>query len=61
MDQNDSDGFGITIAWRYQINADWEIGTEFHYNKNTAANRVQLSLPIEQKQSQSRFVLAFHF
>lgn len=61
MDQNDSDGFGITIAWRYQINADWEIGTEFHYNNNTAANREQLGLPVEQKQSQSRLVLAFNF
>ena len=60
-DQNDSDGYGVTLAWRYQLNSNWELGAEYHYNENSVANRVQLDIPIEQNQSQSRLVIAYHF
>jgi hypothetical protein len=60
-DQNDSDGYGVTLAWRYQLNSNWELGAEYHYNENNVANRVQLDIPIEQNQSQSRLVIAYHF
>jgi len=61
IDQNDSDGYGLTLAWRYQLDPQWEIGAEYHYNQNSVANRVQLNVPIKQTQSQSRVVLSFKF
>ncbi|MAI37043.1 hypothetical protein [Alteromonas sp.] len=60
-DQNSSNGYGITLAWRYQYDRHWEFGAEYHRNENRADNRVQLGIPLSQTQVQSRLVVAYRF
>lgn len=60
-DINSSHGFGFTLAWRYDINQNWQLGIEHHTNENTAYNRVTLGLPVERDQSQSQFVAQFRW
>ncbi|WP_100644390.1 hypothetical protein [Alteromonas facilis] len=60
-DQNNSHGFGVTTAWRHQLDQQWEVGLEYHINKNRAANRVQLNLPEQATQQQLKLVLSYQF
>lgn len=60
-DQNNNDGDGYTLAWRYQWDQSWEIGAEIHRNTNWVENRVQLGLPTTIDQTQSRLVVAYQF
>ncbi|WJG10217.1 hypothetical protein [Aliiglaciecola sp. LCG003] len=60
-DMNSSDGLGVTLAWRYDINANWQIGLEQHFNQNSAQNRIPLDLPIEANQHQSLLVMQFRW
>lgn len=61
VDQNSSNGYGITLAWRYQYDRHWEFGAEYHRNENRAENRVQVGIPLSQTQVQSRLVVAYRF
>ncbi len=61
QDQNNSHGIGVTVAWRYAINSHWELGSEYHWNKNRAANRRQFSQSETITQQQLRLVLSYQF
>lgn len=61
IDINDSDGFGFTLAWRYDWQANWQFGIEQHYNKNRAQNRTTLGLDPQVEQSQTLFVLQYRW
>ncbi len=60
-DMNNSDGYGLTLAWRYDIDENWQLGIEQHFNKNTAQNRAQLDLPIDANQQQTLLVAQFRW
>lgn len=60
-DINSSDGYGLTMAWRYDINQNWQLGLEQHLNKNTAQNRVTLNQQISDDQHQSKLVVQFRW
>lgn len=61
IDINDSDGFGYTLAWRYNLNKQWQVGIEQHYNENTAPNRATLSLEPNNSQNQTLFVIQYRW
>lgn len=58
-DYNDSDGYGLTFAWRYQWTPNWQLGAEIHLNENSATNRMELNQPIKANQQQSMLVTQF--
>ena len=60
-DQNDSKTTAITAAWRYQHDANIELGLELHVNTNEAANRVQVGVSPKQDDAQGRLVFAYTF
>ena len=60
-DQNNSDGQGYTLAWRYDINKNWQIGAEQHINKNSADIRATLGENIQVDQNQSLAVLQYRW
>lgn len=61
IDINDSDGFGFTVAWRYNLNKAWQVGIEQHYNKNRAHNRITLGLTPDTEQSQTLAVIQYRW
>lgn len=61
VDQNDSDGMGLTFAWRYDLDNRWQLGFEQHFNRNSAQNRATLGLPVDTNQQQSLFVVQFRW
>lgn len=60
-DQNNSDGHGVTLAWRYDIDKNWQIGVEQHINKNSADIRATLGDNIQVDQNQSLAVLQYRW
>lgn len=60
-DPNNSDGYGVTLAWRFNLNKHWQIGLEQHANKNSADNRSTLNKNIEFNQQQSLAVLEYRW
>lgn len=60
-DVNSSDGYGLTVAWRYDLNRNWQLGFEQHLNKNTAQSRLSLNEKITDDQYQSKFVIQFRW
>jgi hypothetical protein len=60
-DQNDSDGQALTIAWRYSLDKNWQLGVEHHLNQNMAANRAAFEQPIEINQQQSMAVIQYRW
>ncbi|GLS26470.1 hypothetical protein [Marinibactrum halimedae] len=60
-DNNESNGYGITLAWRYNFTKQWQLGLEHHINRNTAVNRESLNIAQEQHQQQSLFVVQMKF
>lgn len=60
-DPNNSDGQGVTLAWRYDIDSTWQIGAEQHINKNSADNRATLGEDIQVDQHQSLAVLQYRW
>ena len=61
QDQNNSDGRGLTLSWRYNVNQNWQIGLEHLVTTNESANRVQLGQQTEVTQHQSLMVLQYSF
>lgn len=61
IDPNDSDGMGVTVAWRYDFDKHWQLGIEHHFNQNTAQNRATLALPVDTDQQQSLMVLQYRW
>lgn len=60
-DVNNSDGHSYTLAWRYQYTADWQLGMEYHYNNNFAANRADLQQPTAFEQQQWLAVIQYRW
>jgi len=60
-DQNSSHGVAYTLAYRYDMNEQLELGIEHHRNRNNAANRQQLGIKERQYQNQTRIVLSIRF
>jgi hypothetical protein len=60
-DQNSSHGVAYTLAYRYDMNEQLELGIEHHRNRNNAANRQQLGIKERQYQNQTRIVLSLRF
>ncbi|WP_339769288.1 hypothetical protein [uncultured Paraglaciecola sp.] len=60
-DINKSDGHGLTIAWRYNINKSWQLGLEQHVNHNRAYNRITLAEQPKQDQRQTLGVVQFRW
>ena len=58
---NNSDGHGMTLAWRYDFDTNWQIGAEQHINKNSADIRATLGEHIQVDQKQSLAVLQFRW
>lgn len=59
QDRNDSDGAAFTTAWRYDIDDNWQVGLEFHYNTNEAQSRIGLEQPPQSRQTQTLAVLQY--
>lgn len=60
-DKNDSDGYGVTLAWRYNLNKNWQLGIEQHFNTNESAIRADLGEITEVDQQQSLAVVQYRF
>lgn len=60
-DPNDSDGHGLTLAWRFSLSSHWKLGLEWHHNQTFAANRSQLALPTEMRQRQWLSVVEYRW
>lgn len=60
-DPNNSDGHGYTLAWRYQLDKNWQVGLEQHMNKNSADIRATLGQNIQIDQQQSLAVLQYRW
>lgn len=60
-DLNNSDGSGLTLAWRYKVNANWQLGLEQHVNRNQAAIRSTLGEGTRQNQQQTLVVAQFRW
>lgn len=61
QDQNNSDGNGVTLAWRYNLDKHWQVGLEHHFNENSAENRASLNQVVEINQQQSMAVLQYRW
>ena len=61
VDQNNSDGEGLTFAWRYDWSKQIQFGFEHHINRNAAANRPSLGEPEEVNQNQTMAVIQFRW
>jgi hypothetical protein len=60
-DLNDSDGYAVTAAWRHNFNKHWEVGVEYHLNRNTAENRVTVGDIVRADQRQTMFVAQYRW
>ena len=60
-DPNNSGGHGYTVAWRYNLDKNWQVGVEQHINKNSADIRATLGQNIQVSQQQSLAVLQYRW
>jgi hypothetical protein len=60
-DWNDSHGDALTLAWRYDISPQWQIGIEQHMNRNYAASRLSLNQEPQLDQLQSMVVVQYRW
>ena len=60
-DPNNSDGNGLTLAWRYSLNKSWQVGVEQHINENSALNRLTLAQQADSDQQQTLAVLQYRW
>ncbi|MDP5213620.1 hypothetical protein ORJ66_11255 [Pseudoalteromonas tunicata] len=60
-DPNDSHGEGLTIAWRFDLTAQWQVGLEYSVANSFAANRDLWQWPQNERQRQSLANLQYRF
>lgn len=60
-DPNNSHGHGVTLAWRFDVDKNWQIGLEQHINKNSADIRATLGQNVQVDQQQSLAVLQYRW
>ena len=61
FDPNNSNGHGLTAAWRYNWKPNWQLGLEWHKNQSHADNRALLSQPLRFAQQQAMAVLQYRW
>lgn len=61
VDPNDSDGSAFTFSWRRDLTQNWQIGAEFHFNRNFVENRATLGMAQRASQRQWSAVLQYQF
>lgn len=61
LDDNNSDGWGLTATYRYNINDNWQVGTEVVYVDSFQASREQLGQEGDIEQTQFLAVAQFRF
>lgn len=61
FDPNSSHGEGLTMAWRYNWLENWQVGAEYHYNHNSAQNRLQLKQNQQADQNQTLLVIQYRW
>ncbi|WP_034475471.1 hypothetical protein [Aestuariibacter salexigens] len=61
MDINSSRGSAVTFAWRYDINPNWQIGTEVVIVDSDNDNRPTVGEPVGRHQQQAMAVLQYRF
>lgn len=60
-DKNDSREEALTMAWRYDIDAKWQIGIEQHVNANFVESHVSLMQKQHIHQQQTLAVLQYRW
>ena len=60
-DWNDSHGQALTLAWRYDLNLQWQFGLEQHFNRNYAASRLSLKQEPQIEQQQTMAVVQYRW
>lgn len=60
-DWNDSHGQALTLAWRYDLNSQWQVGLEQHFNRNYAASRLSLKQEPQIEQQQTMAVVQYRW
>jgi hypothetical protein len=60
-DPNNSHGHGYTLAWRFDVDKNWQIGLEQHINQNSADIRASLDQNVQVDQQQSLAVLQYRW
>lgn len=60
-DPNNSDGVALTLAWRYDINKNWQVGLEQHFNQNSSDIRATIGQNVSVDQQQSLVVLQYRW
>jgi hypothetical protein len=62
QDPNDSDGTSITLAWRYDIDKNWNVGAEYISTTSYNENRVLWeNWTAENKQKQYMAIVQYKF
>ena len=61
LDPNDSAGNAITLSWRRDMSSSWQVGLEYIYTYNSAANRSTLGEPPNARQEQIMAVAQYRF
>jgi hypothetical protein len=52
-DPNNSDSHGVTLAWRFDLDKNWQIGAEQQVDQNCADIRATLGQNVQINQQQS--------
>ena len=60
-DINTSYGHAFTLNYQFKISENWRLGSELHFNKNTALNRATLGISPEQYEKQWLFIADYRF
>ncbi|MFT6679689.1 MAG: putative porin [Granulosicoccus sp.] len=62
QDPNDSDGDSLTLAWRYQLDINWNVGAEFINSTSNNENRTLWeSRAAEHRQKQYMAIVQYKF
>ncbi len=62
QDPNSSDGDAWTLAWRYDINSNWQVGAEWLSLESSNKNRYMLwGWPAEESQQQAQAIVQYKF
>lgn len=61
FDNNNGNGWGVTATYRYNINKNWQVGTELVYVDSFQANREQFGLENDLEQLQLLGIVQYRF
>ncbi len=58
---NNSDGYGVILAWRFDLDKNWQIDAEQHVNQNSANIRATLGQNVQIDQQHLLAVLQYRW